>query len=142
LPAARNLEDGVGGGYGQIAIMDKRANIGGDNSKSCAPVRSDVSIMAAASLSESAPDTSSVGDLAALAGRSAMAIRVDGDWGRDFRFRARRTSANRHIVCQGSFADSAAKNISPSAMRRPARPSCCSKDAIAPLAQGRRDWRR
>jgi len=68
------------GGYEQIAIIDKRAIIGEtlDILKAGPVGRFDNGN--AVTVRIGAGQLSSVGDLAALAGRTAMAIRVDGDW--------------------------------------------------------------
>jgi hypothetical protein len=68
------------GGYEQIAIIDKRAIIGEtlDVLKAGPVGRFDNGN--AVTVRIGAGQLSSVGDLAALAGRTAMAIRVDGDW--------------------------------------------------------------
>ncbi|MBI5314106.1 MAG: glycoside hydrolase/phage tail family protein [Methylocystis sp.] len=68
------------GGYEQIAIMDKRATIGETLEVLRAGPVGRFDNGGGVTLRIGAGQLSSVGDLAALAGRSAMAIRVDGDW--------------------------------------------------------------
>ena len=68
------------GGYEQIAIMDKRATIGETLEVLGAGPVGRFDNGGGVTIRIGAGHLSSVGDLAALAGRSAMAIRVDGDW--------------------------------------------------------------
>jgi hypothetical protein len=68
------------GGYEQIAIMDKRAIIGETLDVLRAGPVGRFDNGGGVTVRIGAGHLSSVGDLAALAGRSAMAIRVDGDW--------------------------------------------------------------
>ncbi|MDP3554880.1 glycoside hydrolase/phage tail family protein [Methylocystis sp.] len=69
-----------GGGYEQAGVIDKRATIG--ESLDVLPAGPVGRFDSGSSLTVriGAGQLSSVGDLAALAGRSAMAICVDGDW--------------------------------------------------------------
>jgi hypothetical protein len=70
----------LGAGYEQVATIDKRATIGETlDVLNAGPIgRFDKG--GAVTVTIGAGELSSVGDLAALAGRTAMAIRVDADW--------------------------------------------------------------
>ena len=123
------------GGYEQIAIIEKRATIGETLDVLRAGPVGRFDKGDGVTVKIGAGHLSSVGDLAALAGRTAMAIRVDGEW-EIFAF------AHAELVGEKTYRLSrlirglgGEEHLAKLAMRRPARPVVLLNDAIAPLAR-------